>query len=268
MDSPDDPGNESRFPDGLLVRPELQATTGVMAKRITVLVRNMSAREITLTRGTPIAHLFPVDFMSSPPEKKEPDVESSGKLTPSSFNFGDSPVPKEWKERLVTKMMEWNEVFSLHEFDIGCSRSTQHTIKTTDDKPFRERSHQLPPADVEALRQHLSQLKNAGVITESRSPYASPIVVVRKKNGKIRMCVVFRTLNRHTVPDQYTVPRIQDALACLSGSKWFSVLDLRSGYYQVPMSDSDKEKTAFICPTGFFQFERMLQGVTGAPATF
>jgi len=93
-------------------------------------------------------------------------------------------------------------------------------------------------------------------------------VVVRKKNGKIRMCVDFRTLNRRTVPDQYTVPRIEDALACLSGSKWFSVLDLWSGYYQVPMADSDKDKTAFICPAGFFQFERMPQGVTGAPATF
>lgn len=121
---------------------------------------------------------------------------------------------------------------------------------------------------MEALRQHLSQLKDAGVITESRSPYASPIVVVRKKNGKIRMCVDFRTLNRRTVPDQYIVPRIEDALACLSGSKWFSVLDLCSGYYQVPMNDSDKEKTAFICPAGFFQFERMPQGMTRAPATF
>ena len=268
VDSPDDPANELRFPDELLVRPELQTSTGVMAKKITVLVRNMSAREITLTRGTPIAHLFPVDIVSSPPGKKKSDVESPGKLTPSSFNFGDSPVPKEWKERLVTKMMERSKVFSLHEFDVGCSKSTQHTIKTTDDKPFRERSRRLPPADVEALREHLSQLKNAGVITESRSPYASPIVVVRKKNGKIRMCVDFRTLNRRTIPDQYTVPRIEDALACLSGSKWFSVLDLRSGYYQVPMTDSDKDKTAFICPAGFFQFERMPQGVTGAPATF
>lgn len=164
--------------------------------------------------------------------------------------------------------MERNEVFSTHEFDVGCSKSTRHTIKTTYDKPFRERSRRFPPADVEALRQHLSQLKDAGIITESRSPYASPIVVVRKKKGKIRMCVDFRTLNRRTVSDQYTVPRIEDALAFLSGSKWFSVLDLRSGYYQVPMNESDKEKTAFICPAGFFQFERMPQGVTGAPATF
>ncbi len=268
VDSPDNPVEEPRFPEELLVRPELQASAVVRSKRITVLVRNVSTKEITLTRGTPIAHLFPVDVMSPPSANKESDVESAGKLTPSSFNFGDSPVPKEWKERLVGKMMERSEVFSTHEFDIGCCKSTHHTIKSTEDKPFRERSRRLAPADVEALRKHLSQLKDAGVITESRSPYASPIVVARKKTGRIRMCVDFRTLNRRTVPDQYTVPRVEDALACLHGSKWFSVLDLRSGYYQVPMSEADKEKTAFICPVGFYQFERMPQGVSGAPATF
>lgn len=82
------------------------------------------------------------------------------------------------------------------------------------------------------------------------------------------MCIDYRTLNRRTIPDQYTTPRIEDALDCLSGSQWFSVLDLRSGYYQIAMAPEDKEKTAFICPLGFYQFERMPQGVTGAPATF
>lgn len=64
------------------------------------------------------------------------------------------------------------------------------------------------------------------------------------------------------------MPRIEDTLHCLSGSKWFTVLDLRSGYYQIPMSEAEKEKTAFICPLGFYQFERMPQGICGAPATF
>lgn len=93
-------------------------------------------------------------------------------------------------------------------------------------------------------------------------------MIARKKNGRIRMCIDYRTLNRRTTPDQYTTPRIDDALDCLSGSKWFSVLDLRSGYYQIAMAEEDKEKTAFICPLGFYQFERMPQGITGAPATF
>lgn len=82
------------------------------------------------------------------------------------------------------------------------------------------------------------------------------------------MCIDYRLLNSRTIPDQYTMPRIDDVLDCLTGSKWFSVLDLRSGYYQVEMSEADKDKTAFICPLGFFQFERMPQGITGAPATF
>lgn len=82
------------------------------------------------------------------------------------------------------------------------------------------------------------------------------------------MCIDYRTLNSRTIPDQYTIPRIDDTLDCLSGSKWFSVLDLRSGYYQIAMSEEDKEKTVFICPLGFYQFERMPQGITGAPAIF
>lgn len=82
------------------------------------------------------------------------------------------------------------------------------------------------------------------------------------------MCIDYRTLNSPTIPYQYTTPRIDDALDCLSGSQWFSVLDLRSGYYQIAMKEEYIEKTAFICPLGFYQFERMPQGITGAPATF
>lgn len=84
----------------------------------------------------------------------------------------------------------------------------------------------------------------------------------------MRMCVYYQTPNQRTIPDEYTVPRIEDALHSLSGSKWFSVLDLRSGHYQIPMSEADKEKAAFMCPLGFFQFEHMPQGILGAPETF
>uniref|UniRef100_A0A8C9SK33 ribonuclease H n=1 Tax=Scleropages formosus TaxID=113540 RepID=A0A8C9SK33_SCLFO len=215
----------------------------------------------------PIAHLFPVDVMNKGLGREE-TMPHMSQLSPSSFNFGDSPVSIEWKDRLCWKMMERKEVFSCSEFDVGCAKSTQHHIRVTNETPFRERSRRLPPGDLEDVRKHLHDLKEAGIISESRSPYASPIVVVRKKNGTIRMCVDYRTLNRRTIPDQYTVPRVEDALACLSGSQWFSVLDLRSGYYQIPLSAADKEKTAFICPAGFYQFERMPQGICGAPATF
>ncbi|KAL2102455.1 hypothetical protein ACEWY4_001623 [Coilia grayii] len=196
-----------------------------------------------------------------------PSMDTSA-LSPASFDFGTSHMPEEAKQRLCEKMLQRKEVFSCSEWDVGCSKSTQHEIRLTDSRPFRERSRRLAPADLEDVRQHLLELQKHNIISESRSPYASPIVVVRKKSGKVRMCVDYRTLNQRTIPDQYTVPRIEDALHCLSGSKWFSVLDLRSGYYQIPMSEADKEKTAFICPLGFYQFERMPQGICGAPATF
>lgn len=255
---------EGPFPDELMVLPTIKKAADVHSRRITVVVRNVSTRAVTLKRGMPIAHLFAVDVLNRDSPEKKTDTE----LTPSAFKFGESPIPQNWKDRLCMKMMERKEVFSCSEFDVGCAKSVEHTIRVTDEKPFRERSRRLPPGDVADVRDHLNELLRAGIISESRSPYASPIVVVRKKNGAIRMCVDYRTLNRRTVPDQYTVPRIDDALTCLSGSQWFSVLDLRSGYYQIPLGQADKEKTAFICPAGFFQFERMPQGISGAPATF
>ena len=157
---------------------------------------------------------------------------------------------------------------SLQEWEVGLAKGVKHPIRLSDPQPFRERSRRITPADIEDVRKHLQDLLTAGVIKESRSPYASPIVVARKKNGSVRMCIDYRTLNSKTVPDQYTTPCIDDALDCLAGSRWFSVLDLRSGYYQISMAEEDKEKTAFICPFRFYQFERMPQGVMGAPATF
>ncbi|PIK53018.1 hypothetical protein BSL78_10079 [Apostichopus japonicus] len=96
-----------------------------------------------------------------------------------------------------------------------------------------------------------AQLLDSKIIQESRSQYASPIVIVRKKNGDIRLCVDYRKLNARTLPDQYAVPLVQEAVDCMSGCKWFSVIDLKSGYYQIPMKKDDQEKTAFICPLGF-----------------
>ncbi|RXN36708.1 Retrovirus-related Pol polyprotein from transposon 297 [Labeo rohita] len=251
----------------LLVRPELQPASVVSNRMITVTVKNMSSKEVLLKRGTPIAHIFPVDVVPQLTPKSNVSAPNTS-LSPESFDFGNSPLPEEAKQRLIEKLLGRQDVFSAHEWDVGCSKSTVHEIRLSDATPFRERSRRLAPKDLEDVRKHLLELQKCGIITESKSPYASPIVVVRKKSGSVRMCVDYRTLNRRTIPDQYTVPRIEDALHCLSGSKWFSVLDLRSGYYQIPMNKDDQEKTAFICPLGFFEFERMPQGISGAPATF
>lgn len=98
--------------------------------------------------------------------------------------------------------------------------------------------------------------------------FSSPIVVIRKKNADVRHCIDYRKLNLQTVKDSYALPNLDESLSALNGSKWFSVLDLKSRFYQVEMKESDKHKTGFACQLGFFEFNRMPQGFTNAPSTF
>ncbi|KAI7790434.1 hypothetical protein IRJ41_006419, partial [Triplophysa rosa] len=255
---------EDVLPSGVLVPPVVVPFSAIEAKQFRVLVRNDTLKEKSIQKGTVLARVYVTDTV------REARVVSECRqvIDPELFDFGDTTVPQAWKERLKQKLSERVNVFSLSDVDVGLAKGVQHHMRLRDETPFRERSRRIAPADVEDVFHHLKKLMTAGIIKESRSPYASPIVIARKKNGDVRMCVDYRTLNRRTIPDQYTMPRIDDALDCLTGSRWFSVLDLRSGYYQIEMAEEDKEKTAFICPFGFFKFERMPQGVTGAPATF
>ena len=262
--------DEVSLPAGVLLQPMIVHSVEVDVNHFTVVMHNESVRDTVIPVGTVMGHLCSVDpVMPALKTKTEAETEvTSQEFDPRLIEFGDSPIPEQWKDRLRQKLSARASVFSLHEWDVGLAKGVEHNIRLSDTRPFRERSRRLAPADIEDVRRHLQDLQKAGIIEESRSPYASPIVIARKKNGSVRMCIDYRTLNSRTVPDQYTTPRIDDALDCLTGSKWFSVLDLRSGYYQIAMAEADKEKTAFICPLGFYQFDRMPQGITGAPATF
>ena len=107
-------------------------------------------------------------------------------------------------------------------------------------------------AQMEELRQHLRQLLAKDIIRPSCSSYSSPVVLVRKKSGELRMCVDYRGLNPRTVKDAYPLPRIDESLDALGGAAIFSTMDLQSAYYQVEIAEEDKAKTAFTTPIGLF----------------
>lgn len=114
----------------------------------------------------------------------------------------------------------------------------------------------------------LDDMLQQGVIEPSHSPWSSPVILVKKKDGSLRFCIDYRKLNQVTQKDCYPLPRVDDLLDSLSDAQWFTTLDLRSGYWQVEVNPRDREKTAFPTPHGLFQFRVMPFGLCNAPSTF
>ena len=165
-------------------------------------------------------------------------------------------------------LCEYAHLFSKGPEDLGRTDIVKHRIDTGNAPPIRQTPRRLPLAKREEASQAIRDMREQGVIEPSTSPWASPIVLVRKKDGSTRFCVDYRKLNNVTHKDSYPLPRIDDTLESLSGAKWFSTLDLKSVYWQVELDGQDKEKTAFTTGNGLWQFRVMPFGLCNAPATF
>ena len=111
-------------------------------------------------------------------------------------------------------------------------------------------------------------MEHNGIIEKSSSEWASLVVVVTKKDGSLQICVDYRRLNQVTVFDAYPMPRVDELLDAIGGAEFITTLNLAKGYWQVPMTDEDKVKTAFTTPNGLYQFTVMPFGLSGAPAMF
>ncbi len=258
---------ESSLPGGLLCTSCLVTLPQRSSRKFPVLLKNETEHDILIPAKSVIAELHSLQSVIT----KEAVTGSSNQVEaaqPHIFNFGDSSIPGEWKDRIVQKLCSMSEVFALHDLDFGRTDKVTHRIRLHDETPFKQRARPIHAQDFDAVRKHLQELLDTGVIRDSESSFSSPIVVVRKKNGDIRLCVDYRKLNLQTIKDAYALPNLEDTFSALTGSCWFSVLDLKSGYYQIEVEESDKNKTAFVCPLGFWEFNRMPQGVTNAPSTF
>ena len=124
------------------------------------------------------------------------------------------------------------------------------------------------PAILQEVKSKLKEMEEKGIIRPSTSPYASQMVVVRKKSGQLRICVDFRALNKVTIDDAFPLPRINEVIDSLKGARYFSTLDLASGYYQLRIAEQDKHKTAFSTPYGLFEWERVPMGLKTSGACF
>lgn len=261
------------LPGGVMVTNCLISLPDGPSRRLPVVLRNESKHDVTIPARSVIAEIHALqEVISSKQNPTDTTPPTSVPMSPEDtglrFNFEDSPLSPEWRERVEQKLSAMPDVFAHHDSDFGRTDKVKHQIKLSDETPFKHRPRPIRPQDLDAVRRHLQELSEAGVIRESESCFSSPIVVVKKKNGDIRLCVDYRKLNLQTIKDAYALPNLEETFSALSGSKWFSVLDLKSGYYQIEVDETDKHKTAFVCPMGFWEFNRMPQGVTNAPSTF
>ena len=186
----------------------------------------------------------------------------------SLFNESIKNIQPQGQAAIADLLTRYQDVFSKDEWDIGCTHLTEHSIDTKGAAPIKQPPRRVPMAYAEEEKKAIEKLLEQKVARKSTSPWASPIVLVKKKNGSIRPCVDYRKLNSLVTPDAFPLPRIQDCLDAVSGATLFSTFDLTSGYFQIPVKEEDIPKTAFCCKYGQFEMTRLPFGLNNSASTF
>ena len=284
------------------------ATLNGWSNRVALVVRNVTRNKITLKRGTVIvtvsaANVVPpmlapqlsmiLDIPKNVPREKGTDNilgnagmyscqlnsknsnrplisdERSDKLFGKLNLEGLNNWPEDQQQKAVELLKEFHHLFALDDLDMGCTSQVKHKIKLTNPEPFKQRYRRIPPNQFQEVKKHLEEMLRVGAIQKSISPWASPVVLIRKKDGTLRFCINLWKLNTCTVRDPYSLPHIEESLDCLNGACIFTSLDLKSGYWQVLMDEDSIPLTAFtVSPLGFYECLRMPFRLTNAPATF
>ena len=233
---------------------------------------NLSQQPQRIRRGTPLATCKPVpSVLQAAVEPALTNVSPSNSLPPHVRAMYEKAVPNllpHQRRQLHSLLFDYTNLFSLGPQDLGQTDLVEHNINVGDAQPLRQAPRRPPLAKREEAKKAIGEMKQQGLVEPSNSPWSSPVVLVKKKDGSLRFCVDYRQLNHVTCKDSYPLQRVDDALETLAGMKWFSTLDLQSGYWQVKLDKISKDKTAFSTGNGLWQFKVMPFGLCNAPATF
>ena len=248
----------------------------------TVQIMNVHDEPIHLTAGRMVGLLYPVEDVqqvkSIQPQSTLGDFIGEGckLVTERDIPEHTRPMLEEVTFELTAKQMsdacqlilDFPNRFLNPGGRTGRSGWAEHEMDMQGNPPIKAGYHRLPLAKQGVVDTEVEKMLKDDIIEPSHSPWASPVVLVKKKDGSIRFCVDYRKVNERSRKDSYPLPRIDETLDTLGGASWFCTMDLASGYWQIKMKESDKPKTAFITRKGLFQFKVMPFGLCNAPATF
>ena len=265
--------------------------------KIRISLENNSAISTRLEQGQCVGTVTPVQILSVEEIQRDTPVEPDSANTPTptlrspSIQFrSSSSEPTETNKRLeklfnvlslendsitgqqlrkLKKVIELNaDVFALDNSEVGHTDLVKHRVDTGDIPPIKKPVRRVPFMFHDKIAEMVEEMESLGVIRPSSNAWSSPVVLVPKKDNTYRFCVDYRRLNLVTKKDVYPLPRIDDILDTLAGAKYFTTLDLASGYWQIALDPETASKSAFITHQGLHEFVRMPFGMCNAPATF
>ena len=262
-------------PNSKLIKEELLIPRTVASMSIEgtipVKVTNTTTDEATILKGSDIGTFHTLsmnggEYKLCEGHKSEAAAAQHGSVP--GLDLSSSDLSEVGQQKVKDLTLRFRDIFSTDSDDTGTTNLLQHQIDTGDAPPVKQQPRRIPYRLREQVEKQKEKMLANGVIEDSSSPWCSPVVLVKKRDGSVRFCVDLRAVNSATQPVAYPLPRIDEALDGLSGARFFTTLDMTAGYWQVEIAPEDREKTAFSTGKGLHQFRKMAMGLRNAGATF
>ncbi len=238
---------------------------------------NLSDEDIHIRKGSPIAwgsilkeadvhkvNATTVELDSA--QFTEKGKEHFQKLIENAIERSD--CPKQYQAELREVLWKNKGVIAETTTEVGYCDLYEPRINLDTDVPIYTPQYKVPHNMKAAVKENIDQFFKMGVIQLSKSPYNSPTLIVKKKDGGTRLCIDFRRVNEHVITDRYPLPRIDQILEELGGARYFTALDLQHGFYNLQIHKEDRPKTAFSTPDGHYEFIRLPMGLKNSPSIF